>query len=110
MRMITLRVLVAEYRQSTVSHKHAIVLKVWGSDGLDGIEALSWMTGVSVDRLAAIADIGSNVARAQARRDRLEHRRPRQPIPRGFRQEARALAEQAAHGRGFMPKRHWDPL
>ena len=110
MRMTTLRVLVDEYRESTVSGKRNIILKCWHSDGLDGIEALPWMTGVSVDQLAAIAGIGSNVGRAMARRDRAEHRRPRQPIPRGFRKDLREFSESVAHGRGFMPKRHWDPL
>ncbi len=112
MRMSTMRQFVSLYRGCTLSEKREIVRKVWGADGLDGIETLATLSGVEVDQLAAIAGLGPNVARARARRERIEttHQRPRQPIPRGFRAEVQDVAEQAAHGRGFMPKRHWEPL
>lgn len=110
MRMITLRSLATEYRLSTLSDKREIIRKAWGSDGLDGLETLSYLIGDSIDQLASLAGIVPNVCRARARRERNEKRRPRQPIPRGFRQEIRGIAEAAGHGRGFAVKRHWDPL
>lgn len=110
MRMSTMRTLTDEYRAGALSVKRKIVRKCWESDGLDGIEALSLLSGVQVDQLAAIAGIGPNVGRALARRERAEQVTRRQPIPRGFRREARDIASRAAHGRGFLPKRHWDPL
>ncbi len=110
MRMTTARSLAADYRAATLSARRKIITKFWESDGLDGLDTLAYLTGESVDQLASVGGLTRNVARARARRESPEKRRPRQPIPRGFRREARDVAEQAAHGRGFIPKRHWEPL
>lgn len=110
MRMSTMRELVQHYKKVGPTEKIHIIRKVWTSDGIDGIETLSFLAGEPVDQLAARAEISARVVRAQNRRDRAEKRRPRQPIPKGFRKEAHEAAVQAAHGRGFIPKRRWDPL
>jgi hypothetical protein len=111
MRMTIARSLAADYHGATLSVRRKIILKFWESDGLPGLETLAYLLGEPVHQLASLAGIIRNVARARARRERDEKRRPRQPIPRGFRQELRAAAEAAGHGRGFIPaKRHWEPL
>ena len=110
MRMSTMHSLVILYRDSTISTRTAIIRQVWGSDGLDGIETLSYCLGEPVSHLARMADITANVACALSRRENLEQRCKRQSIPKGFRHEARTLAEAAGQGRGFLPKRHWEPL
>ncbi len=102
--------MVREYRRANLKIKGEIIRRVWGSDGLAGLESLSWMSGVEIDQLSSIAGIVPNVARARARRAKKELRRPRQPIPRGFRAELHEIANRAGHGRGFMPKRRWEPL
>ena len=111
MRMSTMRELVQNYRKVGPTGKIQIILKVWQSDGIDGIETLSFLLGESIEQLAARAAISAKVSRARNRRDRAEKCRPRQPIPKGFRKEAHEVAVQAGRGGGFIPpKRHWDPL
>lgn len=97
--------LVQQYRHATPTIKKEIIRLVWGSDGLDGIESLSMLSGVEIKQLSAIAGIAPNVARARNRRTRNELRRPRQPIPRGFRAELRGIAEKAGHGRSSLSPR-----
>ena len=110
MRMDTMRELVRDYRAEGPAAKNQIIVKVWQSDGIDGIETLSFLVHEPVDQLAARAGISAKVARGRARRDQAEKRRGRQPIPKGFRKEAHEVAVQAGRGVGFIPKRHWDPL
>lgn len=110
MRMSTLRELVQNYRKVGTTDKIQIILKVWQSDGIDGIETLAFLVHEPVDQLSARAAISAKVARGRARRDQAEKRRGRQPVPKGFRRQVRDEATRAGHGRGFLPKRRWDPL
>lgn len=110
MRMSTMRELAQDYRKVGSTDKIQIIVKVWQSDGIDGIETLSFLLGESVEQLAARAAISAKVGRARIRRARAEKCRPRQPIPKGFRRQVRDEATRAGHGRGFLPKRRWDPL
>lgn len=110
MQMSTMRELVCEFRKVGPTDKSQIILKVWNSDGIDGIEALALLTHEPLDQLARRAGISAKVARARSRRAKTEKKCRRQPIPRGFRGELRDEAVSAGHGRGFLPKRHWEPL
>ncbi len=116
MRTKKMQILADQYQHGTSTTRIQVIRKVWGSDGLEGLETLSWLVSESIQQLAAEATITRAVARAKQRREWSEmhptpRRLPRPSMPRGTRADARAIAIEAAQGRRFAPpKRHWDPL